>query len=120
MIWYTVAGFFSGIISGMGLGGGVLLVPVLTLILGVEQKTAQGINLLYFIPTAVFALIVHYKNKLVNNKLLFLIAIPGIIGSVGGSFLAMKLHNDILSKCFAGFLFLLGLYELFKKTPKSK
>ena len=46
-------GLISGIISGMGIGGGTILIPALTIILSMEQNTAQAINLIYFIPTAV-------------------------------------------------------------------
>ena len=44
----VVIGFLSGIISGMGIGGGAILIPALTLFYGIEQKLAQGINLVYF------------------------------------------------------------------------
>ena len=54
-------GLISGIISGMGIGGGTILIPALTIILNMEQKTAQAINLIYFIPTAVTAVITHLK-----------------------------------------------------------
>ena len=63
MIWVVVIGFFSGIISGMGIGGGTILIPALILILELDQHQAQGVNLIYFIPTAVVALITQTKNK---------------------------------------------------------
>lgn len=59
----VIIGFLSGIISGMGIGGGAILIPALILTYGIEQKLAQGINLVYFLPTAVIALIVHIKKK---------------------------------------------------------
>jgi uncharacterized membrane protein YfcA len=62
IILYLITGFVAGIISGMGIGGGVVLIPVLTLFLGFEQKIAQGVNLMYFIPTGAAALWVHYKK----------------------------------------------------------
>ena len=60
-------GFFAGIIGGMGMGGGTLLIPILTIFLSFEQKNAQAINLLVFIPMAIVALIIHFKNLKVNR-----------------------------------------------------
>lgn len=63
MLYLMIAGFLAGVISGMGMGGGIILIPVLTLLLGFDQKQAQGMNLFFFIPTAVLALVVHIKKK---------------------------------------------------------
>lgn len=59
---YIVAGAVSGVLSGMGIGGGVLLIPALVLLGGVAQHSAQGINLLYFLPTAMGALWILVKR----------------------------------------------------------
>ena len=56
-------GFLSGIIGGMGIGGGTILIPIMTIFLGFDQKTAQAVNLIYFIPTAITALTIHVKNR---------------------------------------------------------
>ena len=77
MFYLIIAGIISGIISGMGMGGGIILIPVLTIFLGFSQKVAQGITLLYFIPTAVFALIVHIKNKTIENADKLLACVEG-------------------------------------------
>ena len=65
-IWFLIAGIVGGILGGMGMGGGTLLIPLLTFFLDVSQKNAQAINLISFIPMAVIALILHAKNKLIN------------------------------------------------------
>lgn len=62
----ALAGFFTGILSAWGIGGGTLLLLVMSLFLGVDQITAQGINLLYFLPTAAMALVQHRKNGLLG------------------------------------------------------
>ena len=62
----ALAGFFTGILSAWGIGGGTLLLLVMSLFLGVDQITAQGINLLYFLPTAAMALVQHRKNGLLD------------------------------------------------------
>ena len=110
----AVIGFLSGIISGMGIGGGAILIPALIMTQGIEQKLAQGINLVYFIPTAVFALIIHIKNKNVELKTAAVISACGIIGAIGGSFIAMHMNNDILRRMFGIFLLLIGIREIYK------
>jgi uncharacterized membrane protein YfcA len=70
LLIYMAIGAAAGIVSGMGIGGGVILIPALTMILGAEQHSAQGANLIYFIPTAVAAIFTHAKNKAIETKLL--------------------------------------------------
>ncbi len=111
-------GFISGTICGMGMGGGTILIPGLVLIAGLEQKAAQGINLLYFMPSAVSALILHIKNKHVEKRLLFFLVGGGLLGALLGSFLAMRISNPILRKVFAVFLAVMGVYEIFCRDPK--
>lgn len=62
-----ITGFLSGIIGGMGIGGGTILIPIMTIFLGFDQKTAQAVNLIYFIPTALTALTIHIKNKQIEK-----------------------------------------------------
>lgn len=109
-----IIGFLSGIISGMGIGGGAILIPALILTTGIEQKIAQGINLVYFLPTAVFALIIHIKNKNVIIKTALIIGICGVIGAVIGSIIAMNLNSELLRKMFGIFLGLIGIHEIYK------
>ena len=111
ILYFIISGIAGGIIGGMGMGGGTLLIPLLTIFLYVPQKTAQGINLIAFLPMAIVALIIHFKNKLVDFKNLLYIVIPGIIASVSFSFLASSLDNEILSFLFGNFLILIGVYE---------
>ena len=57
-----IAGILGGIAGGMGMGGGTLTIPILTIFLSVGQLEAQGINLVAFIPMSIVALIIHAKN----------------------------------------------------------
>ena len=123
MIIGIIIGFFSGIISGMGIGGGAILIPALVLLQNISQQTAQGINLVYFLPTAAASLIIHIKNKNVELKTAAVIGISGILGAVGGTLLAVQVSGGLLRKMFAVFLFLIGAYEVYKGIrlkPKSK
>ena len=111
---YTIIGFFAGIIGGMGMGGGTILIPALIMFAKVDPKIAQSINLLSSIPMAIFALIIHIKNKNVILKLVIPIALFGILGSIVGAFLAYYLSSEILKKAFGIFLFVVGCFEIKK------
>lgn len=120
MIWLFLIGLISGVISGMGIGGGAILIPSLTLIFDFEQKMAQNINLLYFIPTAIIAIFVHSKNKNIETKGLLKIIIFGIVGAIIGSVIAINLKGEILRKIFGWFLLFMGISEMFKKEKEKK
>ena len=109
---YIIFGIIGGILGGMGMGGGTLLIPLLTIFLAVEQKVAQGINLLAFLPMAIVALIIHFKNKMVETKGILWIIIPGVMSSVGFAFLASTLDNEILRTLFGSYLILIAVYEI--------
>ncbi|WP_330404406.1 sulfite exporter TauE/SafE family protein [Vallitalea okinawensis] len=119
MITLILIGFIAGIVSGMGIGGGTILIPALTLIIALPQKTAQGINLLYFIPTATVALCAHIKAKRIRKDLLIGLIIGGIAGAVIGSLLANALEPEYLRKGFGVFLLVMGLSEIFKKASNQ-
>lgn len=117
MIWVVIIGFFAGIISGMGIGGGAILIPAITMVLDVTQHEAQGINLLFFLPTAIVAVIIHNKSGRIEWGISKKISIYGIIGAIAGSILAINLEALILKRVFGVFLILMGAKEiLFKKN----
>lgn len=118
VLMYTAA-FVTGILASMGLGGGMVLILYMTLIAGVPQITAQGINLIFFIPIAAAAVIMHTKNKLIEWKKIIPAMICGAVGAVGGTFLANAMGNNYLTKAFAVFVFLTGVKELFYKRKKN-
>ncbi len=120
MIYLIIAGVISGIISGMGIGGGIILIPVLTIFLGFDQKIAQGITLLYFIPTAIFALIVHIKNKNVDFKIAAKIISTGIISAGIGAYCIKFISTHMLSKIFAVFLLTVGMCQVISGIKSIK
>ena len=107
-----LAGLFCGIFSGLGIGGGTLLMVWMTAVVGIGQKTAQGINLLYFLPTAVCSLIFHIKNRLIRWRVVIPAAVVGSLTAMGAALLATTIDTGILRKLFGGFLILVGLWEL--------
>ena len=111
----AVIGFVSGIISGMGIGGGAILIPALVMLTDLSQQSIQGINLIYFIPTAIAALISHIKDGNVEKKVLKPIVLYGLAAAAAGSFIAVNLDADMLRKIFAVFLVFMGIMELRKK-----
>lgn len=119
MVWGAVAAFLSGMAGSMGLGGGSVFLLYLTLFAGVEQLTAQGINLVFFLPIAALSLILYARKKLVDWKTALPIALIGFVGAVGGTLLANVLGGDMLRKVLAIGLFLLGLRELFHREKKE-
>ena len=120
MMWVALVGFCSGIISGMGIGGGTVLIPALLFLTDITQQQAQGINLFYFIPTAVTALCTHQKKGNLDWKTAKPLAVYGLAGAVAGAFLAVSLESELLKKIFGGFLFLMGISELCKKKDKGE
>lgn len=115
MIILFIIGFFSGIIAGLGIGGGAILIPALTLFLDMDQKTAQSINLIYFIPTALIASITHFKNKNIKKDSLIKLILFGFSGVFLGFFIINNISNDSLRKIFGVFLLIMGLMEIFRK-----
>lgn len=115
MIILFFVGILAGIITGMGIGGGAILIPTLTIFLGFEQKVAQSINLIYFIPTAIIAIITHKKSGNLVTKGMHKLMIFGVIGAIVGAIFAINLNNKILKKIFGSFILVMGLLEIFKK-----
>lgn len=104
-------GFLSGVIGGMGMGGGTLLVPLLSF-LDISQKNAQAINLISFLPMCCVALVFHAKNKLIKASGLGWIVFPATIFATLGAFFAGKTDDKILRLCFAVFLVAVGVWQL--------
>jgi len=113
-------GLAAGIISGMGMGGGAILIPALVLVMSPEQHIAQSVNLLFFIPTAIIALIIHIKNKRIDLKMALPIIIFGLCGAFFGSWLAIRLTGSDLKRLFGVFLLAMSVYEMFRKDKKHK
>ena len=111
----VLAGAVTGVLSGFGVGGGTLLLVYLTAFAGVPQTLAQGVNLLYFLPTAATALPAHFKNGYVEKKALLPAIAAGLACSALTAWAATALDVEILRKCFGGFLILIGLRELLRK-----
>ena len=118
-IWYVVAGVTAGVLGGMGMGGGTLLIPLLSIFYAVSQHTAQAVNLISFIPMAIVAIIIHLKNKIIKfDKILFVI-IPGVLTCIAGCFIAKTMSGDLLKRVFGGFLLALSVFQFVIEIRKK-
>ena len=113
-----VAGFATGILSGFGIGGGTLLLIYMTSFAHLGQDLAQGINLLYFLPTAATALVYHKKNGYLKKEAAWPAILCGLAGTAVAAWAATALDVELLRKCFGVFLLFVGLHELFRKKAK--
>ena len=115
-----LAGLVTGVISGFGIGGGSLLILYLTAFAGMDQYTAGGLNLLYFLFCAPAALISHIKNKLVDWKTVLFCTVTGVETSVGAAFAAAAIDVSLLRRLFGVLLLYIGVKELFCKSSKKE
>ena len=118
IFFLILAGVVGGIIGGMGMGGGTLLIPILTIFLDVPQKNAQAINLVAFIPMAIIVTLINIKRKGIDYKSVALVAIPALITSVVSALFVKKISSKALSIGFAIFLIILGVTMMIDTVRK--
>ena len=96
-------------LGGMGMGGGTVLIPALTILLGVEQHVAQATNLLASLPMAAFTLKVHKDNGLLKTDGVWQLVVPALLTAVASGFVAAVLPSEVLKKLFGAFLVILSV-----------
>ncbi len=109
-----IAGFLSGIIGGLGLGGGAVLLIYLRVFENTPQLLSQGINLLFFIPIGIIAVIIYFKKGLIELKTVLPIAAFGVIGAIIGYLMTRAFGGEFLGKIFAVILIIMGIGEIIK------
>lgn len=118
-VYFLLLSILSGILAGMGMGGGTLLIPILTLIMDVDQQIAQATNLLVFVPCAIIVCIIYWKSKLIDFKNSWLISVIASMISIVAVLVAVKLQNRTLSVIFGIFLILLGVVQFILTIVKD-
>ena len=108
-----IISIISGIITGIGLGGGTFLIIGLTMFLNVEQKIAQSANLFFFIPTAITSICINSRNKNIRWNYTIHIGIFSLIGSIIGAIITTKIKVQILKKLFGIFIGMIAIYEIY-------
>ena len=119
MILPFLCGLGAGILSAWGVGGGTLLLLVMTLFLGVDQQSAQGINLLFFLPTAAGALVCHWKNGHLDKPTLRSAVPIAVATALLGAWLATAIDIDLLRRPFGVYLLASGVGMLLPKRKKT-
>ena len=104
-------GLIAGIIGGLGMGGGTVLILLLTIFMNIEQTIAQGSNIIFFIPTAIASIFIFIKNKYINFKVAIPICLWGLVGAFIGARISTKLQINVLRKCFGAFLIIIAIYQ---------
>ena len=113
-------GVVAGIFSGIGMGGGTILIFLLTTFIGLEQHIAQATNLIYFIPTAISAIIVNFKNKNIDTKLAIFVSIGGALGAIIGANISVNIDVQKLRKLFGIFLLAIAIHEIYTLIKQYK
>ncbi len=112
LLWFS-AGVFGGVLGGMGMGGGTVLIPLLTLFCGVPQHMAQSVNLFTFLPMSLLSLRVHAKNGLLDAKGAVWMMVPATLLSALGALFVQGVAPGALRAGFGVFLCLLSLYQFY-------
>ena len=113
-------GVISGIVSGTGMGGGTILILILSVFMGVDQHIAQATNLIFFVPTSISAIITTFKEKLINWKIAIPIATSGIVGAIIGAKISVNMDVNRLKRYFGIFLILITIYEIYSLIKQYK
>lgn len=119
-------GLVAGVLSGLlGIGGGVVMVPAMGFLLGIDQHVAQGVSLVVIVPTAITGALTHYKKGNLLLNLAVSLGVAAIAGSLIGSELAQRLPGAVLYRGFGVFVvatatkMLMGVLDKSKKKPQS-
>jgi uncharacterized membrane protein YfcA len=117
----TLVGAAAGVLASMGMGGGFILLVYLSIFSDMEQKAAQGVNLLFFIPIIIISVIIHLKNKMIDVKTALICGGVGAVTVFAGFWVASSVDGEWLRTAFAVFIILAGVKDLFsKKVDKAQ
>ena len=113
-------GLIAGIVTGLGMGGGTILILLLSVFLGQDQHVAQATNLIFFIPTSIAAIYTNFKYKNVNLKLALTVSSFGVLGAIIGATISSAINSTILKKFFAVFILIIAIYEIYRLFMEYK
>ena len=113
-------GVVLGFLTGLGTGGGSLLVLWLTLVLHMDPAQAKLINLMFFLPAALIATVLHWRQGRIQFKRILLPAIAGCAAAALLAFVGQKIDTENLKKLFGVLLIFTGFRELLYRPRKPK
>ena len=108
-----IIGTISGTVAALGMGGGTVLILLLSIFSEFNQHLIQGTNLIFFIPTSITAIYINIKNKRINYKKSGIIIFSGIIGEIIGSRFSFRFESSNLRKYFGVFLLFIAFFEIY-------
>ena len=114
-----IVGSLLGFLSGLGIGGGSLLILWLTMVLHTDHQTARSINLLFFIPSALVACGLHIKQGSLRIKPLLPAVIAGCAAAAIFSWISTIVHTETVKKLFGLVLLAAGIRELLYQERKK-
>ena len=115
-----IIGTILGFLTGLGVGGGSLLILWLTFATHVQQDVARGINLLFFLPSAIITCLLRSRQKELEWRKFLPAIFSGCAAAVLCSFLAPELDSELLRKAFGILLLVVGFRELFYRARKAR
>ena len=113
-------GALLGLLSGLGIGGGSLLILWLTLVLDTDMDVARGINLMFFIPSAVISSLFRCRQGKLSIKTAFPALLAGVLGAILLSSIGSNLNTEVLKKPFGILLLVTGVRELCYRLRKDR
>lgn len=115
-----LVGIISGIVTGLGMGGGSILIMFLSSFFGFDQHIAQSANLVFFIPTSIIVIMINLKRKNIVLQDICLVIFFGILGTLIGSKISIITDSDNLKRYFAIFIFAILIYEIYVLIKEYK
>ena len=106
-------GIISGTVSGTGMGGGTILILILSVFMGIDQHVAQATNLIFFVPTSIVAICMNVKNKIIDYKKATIIIFSGTLGAILGSKLSFVFESEKQRNYFGIFLLIIAFFEVY-------
>ena len=106
----ALIGSIGGTLAGLlGVGGGFIMVPLLVMIMGLEQQMAQGISLLVIVPTSIVAIWRLHKSSLIDWSMVAVMAFGAVFGAAISSNFVQYIDSKLLTKIFGFCVILVGL-----------
>jgi len=102
------------------MGGGTILILLLSIFQEVNQHIAQATNVIFFVPTAISAIIISLKNKYINLKIAIPICLWGILGAIVGAIISTKMNVMALKKSFGIFLIGKSIHQSYEYIKSKK
>jgi uncharacterized membrane protein YfcA len=115
----VIIGLLAGILSGLvGVGGGIIMVPLFVLVLGLSQHSAQGHSLAVMLPPVTFLAVYNYHKsggEGIDWRIALIVSLLFVIGGFIGSKLALQIDQKMLKKVFGVVMLIVAIKLIFSK-----